>query len=310
MNFKTFIKPVAAFALICGAPLIQAQVLGGGATGGLGGAWAARWAVAWDPSAAMARATRVARWAARSITATRCVARPGAVDRTRETGGRVRDRAASTRDTVRGTASSATSSAQGQVSGAVNGAAGAATNGIAGAVNRRAMPRVRCRARCPRAERPRADPAVDAQRSRRCRACPRSTSRARPMAMPRAVSPARSTLPKEVAPETQSGTQPESKNESKPKRASANANGSADWRAHGFAEADEPKPADASQPQRFTSPVRGGRERQWQCEWQCRCLGEHLTSVTRVGKKNGGSSRVPPFFHCIEEKSASSAAAG
>ena len=37
MNFKTFIKPVAAFALICGAPLLQAQVLGGGATGGLGG---------------------------------------------------------------------------------------------------------------------------------------------------------------------------------------------------------------------------------------------------------------------------------
>ena len=37
MNFKHLIKPVAAFALICGAPLLQAQVLGGGATGGLGG---------------------------------------------------------------------------------------------------------------------------------------------------------------------------------------------------------------------------------------------------------------------------------
>ena len=37
MNFKNFIKPVAAFALICGAPLVEAQVLGGGATGGLGG---------------------------------------------------------------------------------------------------------------------------------------------------------------------------------------------------------------------------------------------------------------------------------
>ena len=30
---KYFIKSAAAFALICGAPLIQAQVLGGGATG-------------------------------------------------------------------------------------------------------------------------------------------------------------------------------------------------------------------------------------------------------------------------------------
>ena len=34
---KYFIKSAAAFALICGAPLLQAQVLGGGATGGLGG---------------------------------------------------------------------------------------------------------------------------------------------------------------------------------------------------------------------------------------------------------------------------------
>jgi hypothetical protein len=38
MNFKNLIRPMAAFALICGAPLVQAQVLGGGATGGLGGA--------------------------------------------------------------------------------------------------------------------------------------------------------------------------------------------------------------------------------------------------------------------------------
>jgi hypothetical protein len=34
---KNFLKSLAAFALICGAPLVQAQVLGGGATGGLGG---------------------------------------------------------------------------------------------------------------------------------------------------------------------------------------------------------------------------------------------------------------------------------
>jgi hypothetical protein len=37
MKFKYSIKPVAVFALICGAPLLQAQVLGGNATGGLGG---------------------------------------------------------------------------------------------------------------------------------------------------------------------------------------------------------------------------------------------------------------------------------
>ena len=52
----------------------------------------------------------------------------GAVDRTRETGGRVRDRATSTRDTVAGTAIvGRVFRAGGQVSGAANGAASAAS---------------------------------------------------------------------------------------------------------------------------------------------------------------------------------------
>ena len=37
MNIKHLIKPVAVLAVICGAPVLQAQILGGGAGGGLGG---------------------------------------------------------------------------------------------------------------------------------------------------------------------------------------------------------------------------------------------------------------------------------
>lgn len=44
---KHLIQSIAAFALICGAPLLQAQVLGG--AGGLGGSLAA---MAWARSAA------------------------------------------------------------------------------------------------------------------------------------------------------------------------------------------------------------------------------------------------------------------
>ena len=37
MNIKHLIKPVAVLAFVCGAPVLQAQVLGGNAGGGLGG---------------------------------------------------------------------------------------------------------------------------------------------------------------------------------------------------------------------------------------------------------------------------------
>ncbi len=104
MNFKTFIKPVAAFALICGAPLIQAQVLGGGATGGLGGA------VGGTLGGGMGSIGGTGQGNAGGTlggtldhgdTLRRHTS--GAVDRTRDTGSRVRDRATSTRDTVSGT---------------------------------------------------------------------------------------------------------------------------------------------------------------------------------------------------------------
>jgi hypothetical protein len=133
---KNIIKSLAAFALIGGAPLLQAQVLGGGATGGLGGnlggtlgngmgsiggsgqgSMGGTLGGTFDHGDTLRRHTT------------------GAVDRTRETGGRVRDRASGTRDVITGTGSSAASSAQGQVSGAASGAANAASNGIAGSSN-------------------------------------------------------------------------------------------------------------------------------------------------------------------------------
>src|SRR5688572_21753275 len=105
MNFKTFSKPfvkaIAAFALVCGAPLIQAQVLGGGAAGGLGGGLngtlgrgmgSIGGAGQGDASGALGGGLDGAGTLRRTTS--------GAVDHTRETTGRVRDRAASTRDTV------------------------------------------------------------------------------------------------------------------------------------------------------------------------------------------------------------------
>ena len=78
MNFKTFIKPVAAFALICGAPLLQAQVLGGGATGGLGGNLGGTLGNGMGSIGGNGQAAWAARSAAASITATCCVVTPRA----------------------------------------------------------------------------------------------------------------------------------------------------------------------------------------------------------------------------------------
>src|SRR3954465_5402844 len=99
MNFKHVIKPVAAFALLCGAPLLQAQVLGGGAAGGLGGN------LGGTLGSGMGSATG-------SIGGTfdrgdTLGGARGAVDRTRDTGRRVKDRAMNNRETAQTTASSA-----------------------------------------------------------------------------------------------------------------------------------------------------------------------------------------------------------
>src|SRR5262245_1589803 len=116
--FKSIIKPVAAFALICGAPLIQAQVLGGGATGGLGGGLGGtlgngmgsvngmgHGGIDGTLSGGLDHGDTLRRHAS------------GAVERTRETTGRVKDRAATTRDNAHGALSSAASNASGSVSG-------------------------------------------------------------------------------------------------------------------------------------------------------------------------------------------------
>ena len=140
MNFKTFIKPVAAFALICGAPMLQAQVLGGGATGGLGGNLGGTLGNGMGSIGGNGQGSMGGTLGG-SLDHGDMLRRhtTGAVDRAHETGGRVRDRASGTRDAVAGTATSAastaTSSAQGQVSGAANGAANGASNGIAGSAN-------------------------------------------------------------------------------------------------------------------------------------------------------------------------------
>jgi len=126
MNFKNFIKPVAAFALICGAPLLQAQVLGGGATGGLGGNLGGTLGNGMGSIGGNGQGSMGGTLGG-SLDHGDMLRRhtTGAVDRAHETGGRVRDRASGTRDAVAGTATSAastaTSSAQGQVSGAANG---------------------------------------------------------------------------------------------------------------------------------------------------------------------------------------------
>src|SRR5215510_11328629 len=131
------IKTVAVLALICGAPLIQAQVLGGGAAGGLGGNLGGTLGNGMGSIGGNGQGS-LGGTLGGSLDHGDTLRRhtTGAVDRTREVGGRARERAAGTRDVITGTASSAAStaasSAQGQVNGAANGAASAAGNGIAG----------------------------------------------------------------------------------------------------------------------------------------------------------------------------------
>ena len=115
MNLKNYIKPMAAFALICGAPLLQAQVLGGGLGGGLNGAMGGTLGngmgslggngqgsvggnLGGDMGGALDHGDALRRHAG------------GAVERTRDMGSRAHDRVSSTRDAVGGTASSAASS--------------------------------------------------------------------------------------------------------------------------------------------------------------------------------------------------------
>src|SRR5688572_3712578 len=107
MNFKQLMKPLAAFALVCGAPLIQAQVLGGGgATGGLGGNLGGSLGGSMGNSAGsiggmgQGGATGTLGGTLDHGDTLRRTGR-GAIDRTRDTTGRVRDRAAATRDRAR-----------------------------------------------------------------------------------------------------------------------------------------------------------------------------------------------------------------
>ncbi len=93
MNYKHLIKPVAVLALFCGAPVLQAQVLGGGAGGGLGGSLGGTLGAAWVPVGGMGQGNANGALGG-SLERTDELRRhtTGAVDRTRETTGRVRDR--------------------------------------------------------------------------------------------------------------------------------------------------------------------------------------------------------------------------
>ena len=89
------IKPVAVFALICGAPLLQAQVLGGGAGGGLGGSLGGTLGGGMGSIGGMGQGSANGALGG-SLDHSDTLRRhaTGALDRTRETTGRVRDRVA------------------------------------------------------------------------------------------------------------------------------------------------------------------------------------------------------------------------
>src|SRR6476646_4831534 len=131
---KSFIKIAVAksiltIALVGGATIAQAQVLGGGATGGLGGSLGGTLGGGMGSIGGMGQGGLDGSLGGtfdHGDTLRRTGS--GALDRTRDVGGRVKDRAAGTRDTVQGAASSATSNVSTQASGAANGAASAATN--------------------------------------------------------------------------------------------------------------------------------------------------------------------------------------
>src|ERR1043165_267924 len=130
-------KAIVTIQLVGSAPVIHAQVLGGGAGGGLGGNLGGTLGGGMGSIGGMGQGGMNG-----TLGGPFCHGDAlrrtgsGALDRTREAGGRVRDRAAGTRDTVQGAASSATSSASTQVSGAANGAPTRGTNGIAGRRNK------------------------------------------------------------------------------------------------------------------------------------------------------------------------------
>ena len=106
MNYKHLIKPVAVLALFCGAPVLQAQILGGGAGGGLGGSLGGTLGGGMGSIGGMGQGNANGTLGG-SLERTGELRRhaTGAVDRTRETTGHVRDRVATTRDTVQNTAS-------------------------------------------------------------------------------------------------------------------------------------------------------------------------------------------------------------
>src|SRR3954465_9579179 len=101
---KALIKSAVAFALVCGAPLIQAQVLGGG--GGLGGNLGGTLGGGMGSIGGMGQGSMNGTLGG-TFDHGDTLRRAGSdtLERTRDAGGRVRDRAAGTRDTVQGAAS-------------------------------------------------------------------------------------------------------------------------------------------------------------------------------------------------------------
>ena len=117
MNYKHLIKPVAVLALFCGAPVLQAQILGGGAGGGLGGSLGGTLGGGMGSIGGMGQGNANGTLGG-SLERTGELRRhaTGTVDRTRETTGHVRDRVVTSREPCRARLPSA-------------------TNGIAGSVN-------------------------------------------------------------------------------------------------------------------------------------------------------------------------------
>src|SRR4051812_6500950 len=88
-------KSIVSIALVCGAPLIQAQVLGGGATGGLGGSLGGTLGGGMGSIGGMGQGGVDGAFGGtfdHGDTLRRTGS--GALERTRDVGGRVRDRAA------------------------------------------------------------------------------------------------------------------------------------------------------------------------------------------------------------------------
>ena len=130
MNYKYLIKPVAVLALFCGAPVLQAQILGGGAGGGLGGSLGGTLGGGMGSIGGMGQGNANGTLGG-SLERTGELRRhaTGAVDSTRDITRHVRDRVGSTRDTVQNTASSASNG----IAGGVGNAAGNASGSLSGA---------------------------------------------------------------------------------------------------------------------------------------------------------------------------------